>query len=69
MADRGWSAAVAQFNSTHPITQLTLVEPIVVDVSADTAFSGRSYRHPLRYLRTRPELKVDDVVVPEFLQR
>ena len=38
-----------------PIT-LTLVEPVVVEVSADVAWSGRSFRHSLRYLRVRPEL-------------
>lgn len=29
--------------------RLTLVEPVVVEVSADVAWSGRSFRHPLRY--------------------
>lgn len=63
------STAIDRFNSTEPTTQLTLVEPIVVEVSADTAFSGRSFRHPLRYLRARPELNVDDVALPGFLAR
>lgn len=63
------SAAIDRFNSKDPITELILVQPIVIEVSADTAFSGISFRHPLRYLRARPELNVDDVVVPEFLQR
>jgi hypothetical protein len=40
---------------------LTLVEPIVVEVSADAACSGRSFRHPLRLVRLRPELCPGDV--------
>lgn len=63
------SAAIDRFNSTEPTTQLTLVDPVVVEVSADTAFSGRAFRHPLRFLRARPELPIEDVVVPEFLRR
>lgn len=63
------SSAIDRFNKAEPTTQLILVEPIVVEVSADTAFSGRTFRHPVRFLRARPELKVDDVVVPEFLRR
>ncbi|MFJ4107983.1 hypothetical protein [Oerskovia enterophila] len=37
---------------TAPI-DLTLIEPFVVEVSADTAWSGTSYRHPLRFIRVR----------------
>lgn len=46
-----------------PIT-LTLVEPIVVEVSADVAYSGKSFRHSLRYLRARPELDPEKVEPP-----
>jgi ATP-dependent DNA ligase len=42
-------------------TPLTLVEPLVVEVSADTALSGGSLRHPARYLRVRPELRAEDI--------
>lgn len=63
------STAIDRFNAKEPTTQLTRVEPLVVEVSADTAFSGRSFRHPLRYIRARPELKVNDVIVPAFLKR
>jgi hypothetical protein len=35
---------------------VTLVEPVVVEVTADVARSGSSYRHPLRFVRVRPEL-------------
>lgn len=48
--------------------RLTLVEPIVVEVAADTAWSGRSFRHPLRYLRVRPELDPNAVEVPGKLE-
>ncbi|KRF04358.1 ATP-dependent DNA ligase [Arthrobacter sp. Soil782] len=58
------STAIDRFNSTEPTTQLTLVEPIIVEVSADTAFSGRTFRHPLRFLRVRPELHPDEVSSP-----
>lgn len=49
--------------TSDPVT-LTLVEPIVAEVTADTAWSGRSWRHPLRWVRTRPDLDVDDVTAP-----
>jgi hypothetical protein len=45
-----------RFNRNKEPVALTLVEPVAVEVSADTAWSGRSFRHPLRVLRARPEL-------------
>ncbi|QDC23802.1 hypothetical protein FE374_03400 [Georgenia yuyongxinii] len=42
----------------HPI------EPLVVEVTADVAWSGTSYRHPLRFVRARPELQDHDVIPP-----
>lgn len=63
------SGAIDRFNSTSPTTALTLVEPMVVEVSADTAFSGTSFRHALRYLRARPELNPADVVLPPHLTK
>ena len=47
---------------------LTLVEPVAVEVSADTAWSGSSFRHPLRVLRARPELSPADIILPEMLR-
>ncbi|WP_299169740.1 ATP-dependent DNA ligase [uncultured Arthrobacter sp.] len=61
------SGAIDRFNSTSSTTALTLVEPMVVEVSADTAFSGSSFRHALRYKRARPELDPADVAVPGHL--
>lgn len=55
-----------QFNSRerqHPVA-LTLIEPVVVEVAADIARSGDSFRHVVHYLRLRPELTVADVQPP-----
>ncbi|MFC8525432.1 ATP-dependent DNA ligase [Pseudarthrobacter sp. NPDC057230] len=56
-----------RFNRDKEPVALTLVKPVVVEVSADTAWSGRSFRHPLRLLRVRPELSPSDVSVPDRL--
>lgn len=56
-----------RFTKDKSPVRLTLVEPIVVEVSADVAWPGRSFRHPLRYLRARPELDPDSVEVPPHL--
>ncbi|CAM5536724.1 hypothetical protein [Leifsonia shinshuensis] len=40
---------------------LTLIEPIVVEVSADTSLVGGSLRHPARFVRTRPELEPETI--------
>jgi hypothetical protein len=44
--------------------RLTLVEPLVVEVSADVAWSGRAFRHSVRLLRARPELAPHDISSP-----
>ncbi|MFJ5696545.1 ATP-dependent DNA ligase [Arthrobacter sp. NPDC093139] len=67
-----WPATVKgttldRFNRDKEPVALTLVEPVVVEVSADTAWSGRSFRHALRLLRARPELSPAEVVLPERL--
>lgn len=59
--------ALDRFNRDKKPVALTLVEPVVVEVSADTAWSGRSFRHPLRLLRARPELSPADVTLPDRL--
>jgi ATP-dependent DNA ligase len=46
----------SSFSGSDAPVRLTLVEPIVVEVAADVALTGRTYRHPVRYVRTRPEL-------------
>ena len=41
---------------------LTRVEPsVVVEVSVDAALQAGVFRHPLRFLRVRPDLRPDDV--------
>ena len=58
------SATLDRFNPGQDETVLTLIEPVVVEVSADTAWSGRSFRHAVRYLRARPEFDPADVLPP-----
>lgn len=50
------SAAVSGLGGSRAPITLTRIEPIVVEVSADVAWSGRSFRHPLPYVRVRPDL-------------
>lgn len=69
-----WPEVISQgvldrFSKEKGPVSLTLVEPVVVEVSADVAWSGRSFRHSLRYLRIRPELPPDDVQLPDRLLR
>lgn len=61
--------ALDRFSKEKGPVHLTLVEPLVIEVAADTAWSGRSFRHPLRYLRARPELNPEEVSLPEHLGR
>lgn len=68
-----WPATVKgttldRFNRDKDPVALTLVEPVAVEVSADTAWSGRSFRHPLRVLRARPELSPADITLPDRLR-
>ncbi|GAB3283431.1 ATP-dependent DNA ligase [Sinomonas notoginsengisoli] len=48
---------------------LTRIEPIVVEISADTAWSGTAFRHALGFVRARPELDPADITLPEQLAR
>lgn len=57
------SAVLDRFSKKGPIA-LTLVEPVVVEVSAYVAWSGRSFRHSLRFLRARPEMDPGEVELP-----
>ena len=67
-----WPAVVKgttldRFNRDASPTELTLVDPVVVEVLADAAWSGQSFRHSLRFRRVRPELDPADVEVPSKL--
>jgi ATP-dependent DNA ligase len=55
-----------RFNRDASPVELTLVEPVVVEVSADAAWSGTAFRHALRFLRVRPELDPSQVKLPEI---
>lgn len=57
-----------RFSKDKGPISLTLVEPVVVEVSADVAWSGRSFRHSLRFQRVRPELSPAAVELPESFQ-
>jgi len=64
-----WPAVISQgtldrFSKERGPIALTLVEPVVVEVSADVAWSGHSFRHSLRLLRVRSELNPWTVQVP-----
>ena len=61
------SGVVGGFGREREPVDLTLVQPLVVEVSADAAWSGRTFRHPLRALRARPDLDPAEVRVPERL--
>lgn len=54
-----------RFSKDRGTVHLTLVEPLVVEVSADVAWSGTSFRHPVRLLRVRPELDPAGVRLPD----
>lgn len=58
------SSTVNGFGSNREPVTLTRVRPVVVEVSADVAWSGGSFRHALRYVRVRPELHPDEVSPP-----
>lgn len=45
-----------RFTENKDPVRLVRVEPLVVEVSADTAFENGAFRHPLRFGRLRPDL-------------
>jgi ATP-dependent DNA ligase len=61
------STLLDRFNKDRELVRLTLVELIVVEISADVAWSGSAVRHPVRLLRARPELHPADVRLPDHL--
>ena len=40
---------------------MTRVDPVVVEVAADVAWDGRVFRHPVRFVRVRPDVDPADV--------
>jgi ATP-dependent DNA ligase len=57
-------SSLNRFSKEKEPVRLTLVEPVVVEVSADVAWSGTSFRHALTYRRVRPELFPEDIIPP-----
>jgi ATP-dependent DNA ligase len=57
-----------RFSENREPVKLTLVEPFVVEVSADVAWSGWAFRHPVRFLRLRTEVDPEEVELPEVLR-
>ncbi len=59
-----WPDAIGsgRFGGSREEIVLTKVAPVVVvEVTADTALQGGRFRHPLRYVRHRPDLGADDL--------
>ncbi|MDP9999041.1 hypothetical protein J2W15_002544 [Pseudarthrobacter sulfonivorans] len=54
-----------RFSKDKGSVTLTRVEPLDVEISADTAWTGNAFRHAVRYLRPRPELALEDVQLPD----
>jgi ATP-dependent DNA ligase len=60
-------SSLNRFSKDKGPVRLTLIEPVVVEVSADVAWSGTSFRHPVTWKRVRPELDPAEVRVPPEL--
>lgn len=60
-------SSLNRFSKDKGPVRLTLVEPVVVEVTADVAWSGTSFRHPVSYRRPRPELDPAEVRLPPEL--
>lgn len=59
-----WPAVIGSghFGGSGSQVSITHVEPgVVVEVAADVALQNGKYRHPLRYLRPRPDLVASDI--------
>lgn len=58
-ADHPWPSVISSrtYDRFQPKreTQLTLIEPLTVEISADTAIVGGTIRHAARFVRARPE--------------
>lgn len=64
-ADHPWPSVISSrtYDRFQPKreTQLTLIEPLTVEISADTAIVGGIIRHAARFVRARPEVDPADV--------
>jgi len=62
--DHPWPERIGtgRFGGGRLSVPLTRVAPdLVVEVSADAALQAGVFRHPLRYVRLRPDLRPEDV--------
>jgi ATP-dependent DNA ligase len=62
--DHPWPERIGtgRFGGGRLSVALTRVRPdLVVEISADAALQAGVFRHPLRYVRIRPDLRPDDV--------
>ncbi|RBY93674.1 ATP-dependent DNA ligase [Blastococcus sp. TF02-8] len=62
--DHPWPDRIGtgRFGGSRLAVPLTRVDPVVVvEVSADAALQAGVFRHPLRFVRTRPDLRVSDL--------
>lgn len=62
--DHPWPARIGtgRFGGGRLSVPLTRVDPtVVVEVSADAALQAGVFRHPLRFVRTRPDLRPEDL--------
>jgi ATP-dependent DNA ligase len=55
------ATAIDRFARDRGPVHLTLVEPVVVEVSADSARSGVAFRHSVRFARFRPDIDPGEV--------
>ena len=65
-ADHPWPqvvkpGAMDRFARGREAVHLTLVKPMVVEISADTATTGSSFRHAVRFLRARPDVSLTEI--------
>ncbi|MGW6144422.1 ATP-dependent DNA ligase [Streptomyces sp. NPDC055140] len=51
----------AGWGSSTPLVFRSVVPELVAEIAADTAVDGGRYRHPVRYLRLRGDMSIDDI--------
>jgi hypothetical protein len=56
-----WPTTRAPNRWRDETTELTLVEPFVIEISADTARDEGVFRHSVRFVRVRPEMTPADL--------
>jgi ATP-dependent DNA ligase len=62
--DHPWPERIGtgRFGGGRMSVTITRVQPtVVVEISADVALQAGVFRHPLRYVRVRPDLRPDDL--------